>query len=214
MKKLIKLFAILCLLFVVLSIPAHAEEDLEPVNPIEEFADLFALESHEFIFVPEYRPLLLDTEMINATVIEDVEVDYNEFGQFAFMTGLGKKRISTFTTDKTLVGQGAEGMSVGMLVYSYNDDGEREVYDYKYKTIGASGLFSDVICFKPASKQYLVVAVTDDESTISRVYEVTTKEEITRSILENFELDFMPTIEEKVKVEPVFDWVDLLELDF
>jgi len=186
---------------------ALASDGLDQAT-IESFKSDFDLDDRALMFTSEST---LSFDYSNYLLLE--ANDYNNlYGSFSFSSGLERFKFSTFACEKNLIGYGEEGTSVGLLVYTQSDD-ERIVVDHTVRTLGASGLYSDEVAFAYNQVQYLVVAVKVDDRVYSHVYEVTTKEEATKSLLENFKINF--TIEEEeAATMPEFDLSVMTEYEF
>ncbi len=172
--RIIFIMAIFVMLF---GISSLAQEVIDEASEVSEFQDVFGMDSDDF------------TDEVGSGSHSDEFERCSDFGAFSFTSGLNHLRFSSFTKDKYYVGYGEEGATVGMIVYTMDEDAIK-VIDSSIKTLGASGLYSQEISYKPMTTQYLVVAVMCEGRVVSRTYEVTIKEEATKSLLENLSIDF------------------------
>lgn len=118
---------------------------------------------------------------------------YNVFGDFSLNKGFDKKKITTFSSSRSLSGVGDEGIIVGVKVYSKDLFGNLTSNYQSVKELGASGLFSDLIEFKKTGVYYMVIKVVDGKDTWIRWFELTKKEEETKDYLENIQINFIKT---------------------
>lgn len=178
-----------------------------------------------------------DLELTDIAYKQETSLDYsfgeyvspiniNRFSSFVLSSGFDRMDSSTFASEKNLVGQGDQGMTVGVLVYTKSrvaiveEDMTRSV-DYKtvydlvfssVKELGASGLYNESVYFSDRGEQYVTVMVrSEDGRVMNRTFRVTTVKEKTKNILENIEIKFID--EEPVKLNTdtnsFMDWFGL-----
>ena len=206
-RKLILLLTIATIMTIYLgTVTCFASERTDDVS-VHSFMTTFALDDDDLEYSSDTSGFFDYVSYFS----EDEGIDYSVYGSFCFSSGLERLKFSAFACEKNLVGYGQEDSTVGLLVYT-EEDGIRRVLDSKIRTLGASGLFSDEIEFAYNELQYLVVAVKTDEVVYTRVYEVTTKEASTKSLLEHLEINFMTEFEENVV--PEFDLSLMTDYEF
>lgn len=210
MKNALRSFAFMLILMASIGISSMAETKDENENPVDAFIEAFNLEPEDLIFVPVTAPLETAPSDLYAYV-PSTETNYNTLGSFAFSRGLDRLKFSTFSCEKTLIGEGSEGLSIGVMVYRMEEN--NPVYiSGSTKRLGASGLYNETVVYRPETKQCMIVAVSNGFHTVSRVYEVTTKEEATKTLLENIEIQFLP--DEPTTEVPSFEMPALVDFDF
>lgn len=118
---------------------------------------------------------------------------YNVFGDFSLSKGFDKKKITTFSSSRSLSGVGDQGIIVGVKVYTKDAFGTLVSTYQSVKELGASGLFSDLVEFKKTGVYYMVIKVVNGKDTWIRWFELTKKEEETKDYLENIQINFIKT---------------------
>lgn len=208
-NRFIGTFALLFLAVLIFSIPTLAAET-EGSLTAEDFIWTFGLDETDLEFRTEGYDLdfVSDSHYIQAASM----INVNRIGGFVMTNGLEYQKFSTFACERDFIGHGSEGAFLGLMVYTYVD-GQALATDISMAKLGASGLYSESICFVENSKQYLLVALKEDGVTTSRVFEVTTKEAATKALLENLEIQFMKEVEEE-PVLPVFELPETTVIDF
>lgn len=207
-NKNLLLFALVVLMSFYYGTITTSAAEISDDATIESFQSIFDLSDRAMIYTSENSGL---RDYSNYLFI-DVSEHNNVYGSFSFSSGLERLKFSAFACEKNLIGYGEEGTTVGMLVYTRVGD-DLTVLDHKVRTLGASGLFSDEVSFAYNQVQYLVVAVKIEGDVFSHVYEVTTKEEATKALLENFEIKFIAEEAEEMSV-PRFDVAVMMGYDF
>lgn len=210
MKTIMRFSMLTILLLMLFGISVNAEIRTSEEGVVEGFMTAFDLTAEDLTYTSPYinNYYFADYYYGNIGSIRD----YNTYGNFTFSGGLNRLRFSAFSCEKNIVGYGIEGTTVGILVYEITEDG-LQVLDHNVRRLGASGLYSDKITFGYNRMQYVVVAVREEDSVYSNVYEVTTKEMATKDFLENLEIKF---ISDEVAPEAVhvFDFPVMTALDF
>lgn len=144
--------------------------------------------------------------------------DYNKIGGFELSNGFDNQVLTTFANEKTLVGQGDQGTKVGVLVYTVDalpiyegvEEPEYTVTYSSFKTLGASGLYTETIQLEKETTQYVSILVSTDGVVRHRTYKVTTLEEEKREIFENIDIDFIDEEpNEEASVDSFMDWLGL-----
>ena len=64
--------------------------------------------------------------------------------------------------------------------------------DQGYNKIGVTGIFNKQVQFE-IGDNYILIAVKNDDYFVYRLFKVSVKEEQTRGLLENIEVNFIPT---------------------
>lgn len=205
-KQWIRVTMIAAIVMTLFSVVAHAEPQSKMENAIENYLEVFNLEENDLDYKSSlsiYDEIIVFPDII----VEDEYV--NDYGSFKFTTGFDSLVVSTFNAEKNFVGQGVVDSIVGALVYMYDTEGNKVVIYNSITTLGASGLYNEVVCFVPNELQYLVVTVLDGEEVNNCIFEITTKNKETKKILENIEVKFIEeeTAEES-KMESMYDWLD------
>lgn len=207
MKLLVQLIVII---MIVLSISATTIAATEvAADPFDGFLTTFDLQMSDL----DYKaPVAKETSAPYGWLQHSVvtQENNNVYGSFTFSGGLNKLALSTFATEKCLVGQGEQGTVVGYLVYTKTDNAP-VIVDEKIKVLGSSGMYTETVCFKEDALQVMVVAVSDGSGTIFRSYEVTTVEQATKSFLENINVKFVPSADTQPYVVPSFDLMPSLK---
>jgi len=209
LSRLIGTFVGLFLAVLIFGIPTHAAETERSLTA-EDFMWTFGLDETDLEFRTEGYDLdfVSDSHYIQAASM----VQVNGIGGFVMTSGLDYQKFSTFACERNFIGHGSEGAVLGLMVYTY-EDGRALATDSSVAKLGASGLYSDRVCFVENSKQYLLVALKENGIVSSRVFEVTTKEAATKALLENLQIQFMKEVEEE-PVRPVFELPQTSEIDF
>lgn len=130
--------------------------------------------------------------------------DINDFKVFTLTKGFSKQTVVTFASSKILSGKGTEKTVVGTCVFTISKDGKLITSEdsLSIQTIGASGTYNGVLNYK-LGDNYVIIAVMDKDVTIYRLYKVTVKQEETKGMLENIQIDFVPSTSNKSSVPSI-----------
>lgn len=128
----------------------------------------------------------IDEESLELTSI-------NDFGDFDLTKGFSRASIATFSKSKILTGKGELDTVVGYCVFSISEDHEMVVEDQGYNKIGITGIFNKLLSFG-LGENYVIIAVKNEDQFIYRLYKVSVMEEVTKGLLENIEINFIPNI--------------------
>lgn len=217
MKTTIKIIFIALLLMLIMSVSSYAAVEDSTDETIAEYTNTYDLTEGQLEFVESAPIVINEGSSIPQVIVNTDAQDYLSFGAFIFSRGFTGLVTSTFSCEKSLTGQGLENTQVGVLVYQKNALGEKEVLFESNKVLGASGLYSSVVKFKPDSVQYVVIAVAYDGTTEFRVFEVTTKTLETKLLLESIEINFSsiePGPSSTETVESIYNWLNIPNIDF
>ena len=216
MKSMMKFLLSTILFMFIFSVSSYAAEEDNSNEALETYVEDFVLSENQLSFV-EPEPFVVDSEDSLLMAEEDFqEPDYLTFGEFKFSKGFSQLISSTFSCEKSLIGQGLENTEIGILIYQENIFGDKDILFQSYKVLGASGLYSNVIKFKPDSVQYVVIAVRSNDTTIHRVFEVTTKTLETKLLLETIEINFTVNNESPANTDSnsLYELLNVPSIDF
>lgn len=191
LKKLIVLMSFLgCLFF--FSLDAYAM----PVEDADIF-DTFGIDQDDVLADAKNGGLGLYAKSSAGTFTLQTESELgldgiNDFGDFFLSKGFSKLSVTTFADSKVLSGKGAAKTVVGVHVFSISKDGGMITTNTSVQEIGASGIYNCSFSLK-LGENNILIAVMDDDNVLYRLYKVTVKQEETKGILENIQINFIPS---------------------
>lgn len=198
MVRLISFFGFLYMF----SLTAYAAPTSDEGTLFDEFninQEQIAIDAHEESF-----GLYSTNEDNKIELMDDEDLklnDINDFGIFSLSKGFSRLSMATFSDTKSITGKGDYNSLIGFAVFSLSEDQKMIVNDSGYKKIGITGIFNEQVKFQIGTN-YVLIAVKNEGFFAYRLLKVVVKQEETKGLLENIEVNFIPTIQEVKPVEP------------
>ena len=196
MKKIIIKFLMVSMMTFLFSINAYAT----PVQDKTESKDHKLVQDFDLtlkdLIIGESYSVQTDNRFITIEYLDDLD-NVNDYKVFQLNKGFSRQSIITFANERNVSGKGVEGTKVGILAYTYDENDILNIQFQNTQKIGASGLYNQAIPFQ-VGENYILIAISKDDSVYYRIYQVKVKEEETRELLENIQIQFVdPQVEEK-----------------
>lgn len=113
------------------------------------------------------------------------EADYIDLEIIKITAGLTKKQEVTFDKVRNISGEAKEGTALLFMVYQ--DEEQEEIESYS-QSVGASGLFTQLIELKEG-KNYIKIFVEQNDQKQTFLFEIERKKEEIKKELENIKID-------------------------
>lgn len=117
----------------------------------------------------------------------DEETDILDLDVIRITAGLKKEQEVTFDKVRNISGEAAEGTKLVFKVYKEEQEGQEEIESYS-QSVGASGLFSQLIELKEG-KNYIEIIVKQEDKSKIFIFEIDRKKEEIKKELEEVKID-------------------------
>ncbi len=118
--------------------------------------------------------------------------DLNDYGFFDLTKGFSRMSGSTFADSKALSGKGDATTVVGANVFYLDSEGNMVGICDSIQTIGSSGIYNETLKLK-IGENHVVIAAKKGSVVYYRLFKVVVKQEETKGMLENIQINFMPS---------------------
>jgi hypothetical protein len=115
---------------------------------------------------------------------DSIEV-INDYDFFEFVQGFSRYNMSTFNSQRYLVGEGDPGVEIGIIIYTVNKNNVIEIQGKPtVDVIGASGLYNKTITYDHIGENHVIISVKKGKEVVYKHFVVNRKAEETKNKLE------------------------------
>lgn len=191
MKIILRLFLLISFIWLTFTAVTYAAPSSDVDAAAKEMLGKFNVALSDIQFV-NFNSRLITEESFGLTSDRtDTLSRLNTLGNFRLTKGFDRSSTTSFSNDKFLSGTGVEGTLVGLMVYGVDTKGDKNINYVSTKTVGQSGLFSELVPIELIGENFLFLAAKHNDIVNYRVFKITKRESGTKILLENIEINFI-----------------------
>lgn len=120
--------------------------------------------------------------LMSSLVVADETEEALPLESFEITSGLDREKESTFDAARTIAGTAEKDTFIIIRTYRYDDNGEELELHYYEITVGASGMFTQIMELRPGENRIEIKAALDGRETVKTALIRRKKQEIKREL--------------------------------